>query len=68
MFASGPVAAAHPLQLSAVRVWCTGARDAVHRHGGVDNSILCVISLLIRVHLGLGQVNTYFYILGDMSA
>ena len=30
-------------------------------------SRLCVISLLLLVHLGLGQVNIHPYIIGDTS-
>ena len=57
------------MQLPVVRVWCTGALGAVHRYIRRLARIprLCVISLFLRVHLGLGQVNIHPYIFGDMS-
>ena len=57
------------MQLPVFRVRCTGALGAVHRYARrLGYSRLCVISLLLLVHLGLGRGNIYFYIFGDMSA
>jgi hypothetical protein len=66
--ASGPAAAAHiPRSCQRQELGAQGLSALSTATAAWIYSRLCVISLLLLVHLGLGQVNIHPYIIGDTS-